>query len=255
MKITILTLFPEIFHSFLNVSIINRALKKEKIKINLVNIRDFSTDKHKKVDDSPVSGGAGMIMQCQPIYDAIKTTCFDSYKILLSPRGKIFNQKEARKLSKKKNISIICGHYEGVDERINKYVDSILSAGDFILTGGEVAAMIIIDSIVRLINGVINKKSLINESFNDNLLEYPQYTKPYNFNGLKVPKILYCGNQKIIDKYHRKEQLRITKKYRPDLFSKVKLAPDDICLLKELKEHKNKISSWEKQAIKKAVKH
>ena len=250
MKITILTLFPEIFVNFLNVSIIKRAIEKKKLCVNVVNIRDFTKDKHKKVDDFPISGGCGMVMSCQPIFDILKKKCKKSYKILLTPRGKTFNQNIASKLSKLDDITIICGHYEGIDERINKYVDKLMSIGDFILTGGEVAAMIIIDSVVRLVDGVINKKSLKDESFNDNLLEYPQYTRPYNFNGDKVPKILYCGDQKIIERYHRKEQLRITKKYRPDLLSKVKLNDDDFLLLSELKSKKK--PEWEKKAIKKS---
>ena len=252
MKITVLTLFPEVFDGFLNTSIIKRAIFKKKIHVNIINIRNFTKNKHKKVDDSPISGGPGMIMMCQPIFDVLKKKCKKSYKILLTPRGKIFNQNIANKISKKDDITIICGHYEGIDERINKYVDELISIGDFVLTGGEVASMVIIDSVTRLIKDVINEKSLKNESFSNDLLEYPQYTKPYNFNGSKVPKILYCGDQKIIEKYHRKEQLRITKKYRPDLLKKVKLNKIDFSLLNEIKNKKK--PEWEKKAIIKSKK-
>ena len=221
MNIIIFTLFPHLFNDFLKNYTIKKAITKKIINLKIVNIRDYSKNKHKKVDSSPVSGGPGLILKCQPIFDAIRVNCQkNNYKILLSPRGSIYNENKAIKLSKKKNISIICGHYEGIDERINKYVNELISIGDFIITGGELASMIIIDSIVRLLKDVLNKNSLITESFNNNLLEYPQYTKPYNFNGYKVPKILYCGNHEKIKKYNLQKQISITKKYRPDLFKK-----------------------------------
>ncbi len=249
-KITILTLFPEMFDGFLTNSIIKRAIAKKVIKVNIVNIRDYTLDKYRRVDTPPVSGGAGLVMKCQPIVDALKKNSKNSFKILLSPRGKKYNQNIAKELLKKDDITLICGHYEGVDERVNKYVDSLISIGDYVLTGGEIASMAIADSIIRLIDGAISKDSLTNESFNDNLLEYPQYTEPYDYKGDKVPQILYSGNHKAINKYNRKQQLLLTKKYRPDLFKKIKLTKEDIKLLNEDKNPK-----WEIDAINKGKKY
>lgn len=249
-KITILTLFPEMFDGFLSNSIIKRAIAKKVIKVNIVNIRDYTLDKYRRVDTPPVSGGAGLVMKCQPIVDALKENCKNSYKILLSPRGKTYKQYKAKELSKLDDITLICGHYEGVDERVNKYVDELISIGDYILTGGEIASMAIADSIIRLIDGAISKDSLVNESFNEPILEYPQYTEPYDYNGDKVPDILYSGNHTAINKYNRKQQLLLTKKYRPDLFKKLKLSKEDIKLLNEEKNPK-----WQIDAINKGKKY
>lgn len=212
MKIDILTIFPSMFEGFLNESIIKRAIDKGKVKINLINFRDYTLDPHGKVDDTPFGGGAGMVLMVQPIYDAlmsIKTK--DSYVILLTPGGNVFNQRRAREFVKYKHLILICGHYEGFDDRIKSLVDEEISIGDFILTGGEIPAMAISDAVIRLIDGVINKDSLISESFDSNLLDYPVYTKPREFKGMKVPEILLSGDHKKIEEYRRSEQERITK--------------------------------------------
>lgn len=221
MKITILTLFPEFFSAITENTIIKRAISKEKVVLNIVNIRDYTKDKHRRVDSAPVGGGAGLIMKCQPIVDALRAnTSKDAHKILLSPRGKTFNQKMAEKYTQLDELVIICGHYEGIDERVNNYVDELVSTGDYVLTGGEIPSMLIVDSVVRLLDGVIRRESIIDESFENDLLEYPQYTEPRIFEGHEVPEILYSGNHKKIDEYRYKEALRITKKYRPDLLEK-----------------------------------
>lgn len=212
MKIDILTIFPSMFEGFLNESIIKRAIDKGKVKINLINFRDYTLDPHGKVDDTPFGGGAGMVLMIQPIYDAlmsIKTK--DSYVVLLTPGGNVFNQRKAREFVKYKHLILICGHYEGFDDRIKSLVDEEISIGDFILTGGEIPAMVISDAVIRLIDGVINKDSLISESFDSNLLDYPVYTKPREFKGMKVPEILLSGDHKKIEEYRRSEQERITK--------------------------------------------
>ncbi len=212
MKIDILTIFPSMFEGFLNESIIKRAIDKGKVKINLINFRDYTLDPHGKVDDTPFGGGAGMVLMIQPIYDAlmsIKTK--DSYVVLLTPGGNVFNQQRAREFVKYKHLILICGHYEGFDDRIKSLVDEEISIGDFILTGGEIPAMVISDAVIRLIDGVINKDSLISESFDSNLLDYPVYTKPREFKGMKVPEILLSGDHKKIEEYRRSEQERITK--------------------------------------------
>ena len=212
MKIDILTIFPSMFEGFLNESIIKRAIDKGKVKINLINFRDYTLDPHGKVDDTPFGGGAGMVLMIQPIYDAlisIKTK--DSYVVLLTPGGNVFNQQRAREFVKYKHLILICGHYEGFDDRIKSLVNEEISIGDFILTGGEIPAMAISDAVIRLIDGVINKDSLISESFDSNLLDYPVYTKPREFKGMKVPEVLLSGNHKKIDEYRKSEQERITK--------------------------------------------
>ena len=217
MKFDVLTLFPEMFEA-IKQSIIGKAIEKNIIDINLVNIRDFSKDKHNKVDDTPYGGGAGMLLRCEPIFeclDHIKTP--DSHVILLSPEGKTYSQKRAIELTKYKHIIIICGHYEGFDERIKTQVDEIISIGDFILTGGEIPACAIVDSVVRLIPGVINSDSLTSESFNNNLLDYPQYTKPSEYRDLKVPDVLISGDHKKIAEYRATEQIKKTQELRPDL--------------------------------------
>lgn len=218
MKIDILTLFPHMFDNFLTESIIGRAINDKKVTINIHNIRDYSKDPHKKVDDYPFGGGRGMVLMPQPVFDAvenIKTS--DSFVILMTPQGKIFNQKKAYELRLKKHLIIICGHYEGFDERIRALADLELSIGDFILTGGELASQVVTDSIVRLIDGVINEESHLNDSFNNNLLDYPVYTRPSNYKGMKVPEVLLSGHHKNIESWRKNKSIERTKERRPDL--------------------------------------
>lgn len=218
MKIDILTLFPEIFEGFINTSIIKRAIEKEKVTINLINFRDYSPLNNKQVDDTPYGGGSGMILRCEPIFeclDSIDTS--DAYIILLSPEGTKYKQSVAKRLLEHKHLIIICGHYEGYDERIKTRVDEVISIGDYILTGGEIPAMAITDSITRLIPGVITNKSLLDESFNDSLLDYPTYTKPAEYRGLKVPDVLTSGNHQKINEYRATSRIEKTKALRPDL--------------------------------------
>ena len=218
MRIDILTLFPEMFEA-LNCSIIKRAQQNLLFEINVINIRDFSKDAHKKCDDYPYGGGAGMVMMAQPIVDAynsIKTE--NAVVIYTSPRGKTFNQKMSKELSKIEHLIILCGHYEGVDERAIEILGAKeVSIGDYVLTGGELPAMVIIDSLVRNIDGVINKDSLNEESFSNGLLEYPQYTRPEEFMGKKVPEVLISGHHKKIDIWRKEQSIKITKQNRPDL--------------------------------------
>lgn len=235
MVFKILTLFPEMFDSFFSSSILKRAIAKGLIEIKVINIRDYTLDKYNRTDTPPIGGGAGLIMKCQPIIDALKANSTPStHKIIMSPRGYKYDQKKAVELSKSYNeILILCGHYEGIDERVYDYFDESISLGDFILTGGEPAAISIVDSVSRLIDGVIAKESIDEESFDNGLLEYPQYTEPYDFNGDKVPDILYSGNHKEIYKYRQYQRLTITKKYRPDLYNQYTLTKEDIKILKE----------------------
>ena len=220
MKIDILSLFPFMFDNFLNTSIIKRAIEKKKIFINIINFRDYSKDSHKKVDDTPFGGGSGMVLTCQPIFDCVESIkTDDSYVILLTPTGVTYNQKLAKELTKFKHLIIICGHYEGFDDRIRTLADLELSIGDYDLTGGELASMVVTDSVTRLIDGVITDTSLEDESFNNNLLDYPVYTKPRNFRGMKVPDVLLSGDHKKIEEYRKKEQLRLTNEKRKDLLS------------------------------------
>ena len=254
MKITICTLFPEMFDGFMTNSIIKRAIAKSIVDIKIVNIRDFTKDKYGRVDSAPVGGGAGLIMKCQPIIDCLNSIKEnDSHIIMLSPRGKQYNQQKAHDLKDNhQNLILLCGHYEGIDERVNKYVDEQISIGDYILTGGEIGAMTISDSIIRLIDGTISEESTEEESFEQGLLEYPQYTEPFDYNGDKIPDILYSGNHKAIDKWRRKQALKLTKEHRPDLFEKVNLTKEDQKLLREL--NNDETPDWEKQAIEKGHK-
>lgn len=219
MKINILTLFPRYFEVFCRESIIGKAIKQKKITINVVNFRDFSKNKHKKVDDYVYGGGPGLLLQIQPVVDALEKV--GGLKIALSPQGQKFDQSVARKLAKEDEITILCGHYEGFDQRIiDNFIDFELSLGDFILTGGEIAAMAIIDAIFRLKPDIINPESLKNETFNDFLLDFPQYSRPANFRGLEVPKVLISGNHREIGEWRQEQRELITKKKRPDLWEK-----------------------------------
>ena len=218
MKIDILTLFPEMFDGFLNTSIIKRAIDSGYISIKVHNFRDYSLDKHKRVDDYPYGGGAGMVLMCEPIFRAIEDIrTDDSIVIMMSPSGRVFKQEEAISLSKKKHLILLCGHYEGFDERIKSIVDMELSIGDYVLTGGEVPAMVVTDAVTRLIPGVISSESLDSESFNDGLLDYPNYTKPAVFRGMKVPEVLLSGHHKNIEEYRNNERIRKTNEVRSDL--------------------------------------
>lgn len=218
MRIDILTLFPKMFDGFLSESIIKRAIDKEKVKINIIDIRDYTPYKNNQVDDYQFGGGGGMIMMCEPVFNAVESVrTKDSHVILLTPRGKTYNEKKAKELKELKHLIIICGHYEGFDERIYTLANSLVSIGDFILTGGEIPAMAITDSVVRLIDGVITSTSLETESFNDNLLDYPVYTKPREYRGMAVPLVLLNGNHKLINEFREEERKRITKEYRDDL--------------------------------------
>lgn len=211
MRIDILTLFPSMFDGFLNESIMKRAIDKGLVTINVHNIRDYSPFKNKQVDDYSYGGGAGMVLMCEPIFNALdELRNEDSLVIMLTPGGRKFKQDLAFELSKHKHIILLCGHYEGFDERIKTIVDMEISIGDFILTGGEVPAMAITDAVVRLIDGVINKESLESESFNDGLLDYPVYTKPAEFRGLKVPEVLLSGHHANIAKYRKEMQVKLT---------------------------------------------
>ena len=254
MKITILTLFPEMFDGFLTNSIIKRAIAKEVVSINIVNIRDYTLDKYGRVDSAPVGGGAGLIMKCQPVLDCLKKIRQNnSHVVLLSPRGSTYNQAKARYYAKNyEHVVIICGHYEGTDERINKYVDELISIGDYILTGGEIGAEIISDSIIRLLDGVIAPESIVDESFENGLLEYPQYTEPFEYNGDKIPDILYSGNHTAIDKWRKKQSIKLTKEHRPDLFNNYELSKEEKKLLNELDS--DEMPKWEKDAIEKGKK-
>ena len=209
------------FENVFSSSIIKRAVDEEKVKINIHNFREYSKDSHHKVDDTPYGGGSGMVLTCQPIFDCVESLkTKDSLTILLTPDGIPYKQEIAYNLATKKHIILICGHYEGFDERIRSICDMELSIGDYVLTGGELASMVITDSIVRLLPGVIEQASHQNDSFNNNLLDYPTYTKPRNFRGLEVPSVLLSGDHKKIEEYRKNESIKRTQERRPDLLKK-----------------------------------
>lgn len=259
MKIDILTLFPSMFDGFKSESIIKRAIEEKKVEINTINFRDYAKNKHKKVDDTPYGGGSGMVLMCQPIFDCVENIKTEKSKvILLSPQGIKYDQKKAYELSKENHLIFICGHYEGFDERIKEICDEEISIGDYVLTGGELPSMVITDSIVRLLPGVIDEESSLNESFNNDLLDYPTYTKPRNYKGLFVPDVLLSGDHKKIEEWRLNKQLKVTEEKRPDLLkNKVKLSKkgiknnrkkinvDDIKDIKvtEINDSKNKINN------------
>lgn len=241
MRIKVLSLFPKMFDGILNESIIKRAIDDKKVNIDVIDLRSYSKDKHNKVDDTIYGGGAGMLIKCEPIFDAIDDLKTKNTKvIMLSPDGVKYNQEKAYELSKEKNIILLCGHYEGFDERINTVVDEKISIGDYVLTGGEIPAMAIIDSVTRLLPGVINEESHLNDSFNNDLLDYPQYTKPKEYRGMKVPDVLLSGDHKKIDEWRREEQIKKTKKQRPDLLKESeeeKTSDEDLIKTEEEKEN------------------
>ncbi|WP_322935841.1 tRNA (guanosine(37)-N1)-methyltransferase TrmD [Mycoplasmopsis felis] len=224
MKINFLTLFPKYFEPFKNESIINKAIHKNLLEVNVIDFREFSKDKHRKVDDEIYGGGHGLLLQIEPIDLALNSLNDNGgYKILVSPQGKIFNQQIANELANKEQITLISGRYEGFDERIVQLVDLELSIGDFVLTGGELPSMVIADSIARLVPGVIKSQSHINDSFQGmGLLDYPQYTRPREYKGMKVPEVLLNGNHKEIEIWKRESQLLKTKKNRPDIIERIK---------------------------------
>lgn len=238
MKIDILTLFPEMFFS-LNHSIIGRAIDSGLISINSVNIRDFSENKHNKVDDYPYGGGPGMVMKTGPVYRAIESVKeYKSRIIYLSPKGKVLNQSLAEELSKEKHLILLCGHYEGIDNRITEnFITDEISIGDYVLTGGEIASMVLIDTVARLIPGVLGKnESYMDESHYNGLLEYPQYTRPKSFNGLEVPEVLLSGNHQNIERWRRYQALKITYLNRSDLLDSKNLTNEEKEMLKEIIE-------------------
>lgn len=218
MKIDILTLFPESFAPF-KESIISRAQKNGVIEINIINIRDFTLDKHKKCDDAPFGGGAGMLMSVQPVYDAVKSVLTDKSKVVYpSPSGRVFNSAISQQLAQNEHLIFICGHYEGIDQRLIELFDADeISIGDYVLTGGEIPTMAIVDSLLRFVPGVLKEGSLEEESFSNGLLEYPQYTRPQIFEGLAVPDVLLSGNHQEIAKFRHAESLKKTQRVRPDL--------------------------------------
>ena len=236
MKFDVLTLFPEMFEP-LKESIIGRAVEKNIIDINIIDIRTFSRDKHKKVDDTPYGGGAGMVIRPDVIYDAYKSIKQKNAKVMyLSPQGKLLDQKKVENLSKENHIIVICGHYEGIDQRVlDEIKPEEISIGNYVLTGGEIPAMVLIDSISRYVSGVLNSESISEESFSNGLLEYPQYTRPEIFEGNKVPEILLTGHHENIRKWRREQSIKNTYLKRPSLLENVKLSKEDINYLDKLK--------------------
>lgn len=245
MNYHILTLFPQMVLDGLNTSIIGRAVEKQLIAVDAINIRDFSKDKHKHVDDAPYGGGAGMVMQPGPVCDAYEDLCSRLGRrprvLYMTPQGKVFNQNIARELAKEEDLVFLCGHYEGIDERaLEMIVTDYLSVGDYVLTGGELPAMVMIDCISRLVPGVLNNgESAEIESFHDNLLEYPQYTRPEVYDGRAVPEVLLSGHHKNIEEWRRKESVRRTLERRPDLLAEANLSQKEQQFLRELRQAEN----------------
>ena len=255
MKIKIMTLFPSFYQEFLKSSIVGRAISKGLVEIELINIRDYSLDKNHRVDDHPIGGGAGLIMRLEPLLGCLRAhTSEKTHKILMGPKGHTYTQKDAIRFSQMDEICLICGHYEGVDSRFNDYIDEEISIGDFILTGGEIPAMAIADSIIRLLKGAIAEESTQEESFNSTILEYPQYTYPRDFEGKKVPDILFSGNHEVIQDYRRKEALKETLEKRPDLLEKMSYSKKDAQMLEDIKKGDNTPSEKELKAIEKGKK-
>ncbi|MFI3252269.1 MAG: tRNA (guanosine(37)-N1)-methyltransferase TrmD [bacterium] len=241
MIIDIVTLFPNMFSGFVSESIIKRAINNDSVVINIIDLRDYTTNKHKKVDDTPYGGGQGMVISCQPVFDCLNSIKSDKSKtILTTPKGVVYNQKLAYEFSKDEHIIILCGHYEGFDERIMTLVDQEVSVGDYVLTGGEIPAMLITDSIIRLLDGVINEESHLNDSFSNGLLEHPNYTKPAVYNNLEVPEVLLNGNHKLINEWKEKMSFITTYSKRPDLLKDIELTK----LQKEwIKEYEDKTTN------------
>ncbi len=241
MKFKIVTLFPEMFENFLKTSVVGRAIEKGYIECECIDFREYSLDKHHHVDDTPYGGGAGMVLKCDIIDSCLNDIRTDkSHILLMSPQGKTYNQEIANRLAKEEEIIIVCGHYEGFDERIRDYVDEEISIGDFVLTGGEIPSMSIIDSVTRLLDGAIKKESFEDDSFYNGLLEYPQYTRPLEYKGKIVPEVLQNGNHEHIRRYRLKEALRKTYLRRPDLLTNRDFTKEELILLDEIKEEEKK---------------
>ena len=237
MKIHVLTLFPEMFESFLSVSILGRAIEKGFVSVDFVQIRDFALDRYKHVDDTPFGGGKGMVMKCQPVLDALDSVRKkNSHVVLMSASGHPYTQKKAHELSQREDLIILCGHYEGMDARINSHVDECISIGDYVLTGGETASMVLMDSVIRLLPGVISEGSTEEESYEGGLLEYPQYTQPADYKGDKVPDILLSGHHAKIREWRKAQSLLLTEKIRPDLFEKHVMDKEEEKIWKKIKE-------------------
>ncbi len=242
MRFSVITLFPEIFHAYLGAGIMKRAADKSVALFDIIHLRDFTTDRHRTVDDYPYGGGPGMVMKPEPLQDALKYATRDglpTMTVLVSPQGKTFTQQMAKELSQeKRRLLFICGRYEGIDERVREsLVDEEISVGDYVLTGGELPALVIIDAVVRLLPGALgDEDSLKEESFSWGILDYPHYTRPPEWNGMKVPEVLLSGNHAAIARWRRKEALRRTLKNRPELIEKAGLAPEDIELISRIKE-------------------
>ena len=241
MRFDVLTLFPELIKSHMDFSIMKRASDEGIISVNTINPRDFTHDKHKKVDDTPYGGGAGMVMQADVIYNAYKSIKKTNAKVIyMSPQGQVLNQKKVEGLSKEEHLIILCGHYEGVDQRIlDKIVDEEISIGNYVLTGGELPAMVLIDSVSRYVDGVLSNGSTSEESFSQGILEYPQYTRPETFEGVKVPEILQSGHHENINKWRRYQALKNTYYKRPELLENVELSEKDKEYLDEIKSKKD----------------
>lgn len=241
MKITILTLFPEMFEGFRTTSIIKKAILKEIVEFEVVDMRSFTQDKHFRVDDSPCGGGQGLVLMCQPVVDAIEAVRTPNSKVyLMTPQGRQVNQSVVRELHKEEHLVFVCGHYEGFDERIRNYVDGELSIGDFVLTGGELAAMVISDAVIRLVDGVIRESSHLDDSFENDLLEYPQYTRPIDYRGAVVPDVLLSGHHENIRKWRLQKSLERTLARRPDLLGKRQLTKEEATMLRLIQEEQKK---------------
>lgn len=240
MKITILTMFPEMFHDFLASPVIARGIRKNIADIEIVDIRQFAHGSYRHIDDSPCGGGAGMIMRCPPVLEALDSVRNeDSHVILLAPAGETYSQKKAHLYAEMEHLIIICGHYEGIDARVYNHVDELVSIGDYVITGGELAAEVITDSIVRLLKGTIRENSTVEESYENDLLEYPQYTRPVEYRGERVPEILLSGNHEKIRLWRLEQSLRLTMEKRPDLIAKKELTKEEQLLLQKIHNAKD----------------
>ena len=236
MRISIISLFPEMFTGFIETSIIKKAVLKEIVSLDVIDMRSFTQDKHNRVDDSPYGGGAGLVLMCQPVVDAIESVkTKDSKVIMMTPQGKQFSQGLAYDLASESHLILLCGHYEGFDERIRAYVDMEMSIGDYVLTGGELAAMVISDAVIRLVEGVITQESHEEDSFSDGLLEYPHYTRPQEYRGVEVPEVLTSGHHDNVRKFRLKESIRRTYNKRPDLLKNRVLTKEELVFLNEVK--------------------
>ena len=241
MRIKIITLFPKMFEGFVSESIIKRAIEKNVCEIEIIDMRDYSLSKHRHVDDTPYGGGAGMVLACDVVDRAIKANSSESsYKIMMTPQGNKYNKQKALELAKKEEIVLICGHYEGFDERIRTFVDEEISVGDYVLTGGEIPSMIVADSVIRLLGEAIKQESHEDDSFSNGLLEYPQYTRPLEYNGMVVPEVLVNGNHKLINRFRKKESLRKTYLRRPDLLESYEFSKEDKKLMDEILEEEKR---------------